>query len=432
MEIKRDVYLQELISRKHNSAVKIITGVRRCGKSYLLNILFYGYLIESGVSPDHIIKFAFDSEKDLSLIGEDYYELLTTKQKVHPRKFSEYIYGKIVDDGQYYILLDEVQELGAFEGVLNGFLYKNNLDVYVTGSNSKFLSADVITEFRGRGDEVRIYPLSFAEYYSARRGDKTEAWQEYCVYGGMPRILAMKTFKQKSDYLNSLFKETYIKDLISRNNIRNEAEFGEIVDVLASAVGSLTNPHKIANTFLSTKNKSLSDFIVKKYIDSLENAFLVSNAKRYDIKGRRYINTLSKYYFADIGLRNARLNFRQDERTHIMENVMYNELVMRGLNVDVGIVEYNTKDESGKHIKKQLEVDFVCNSGYRRYYVQSAFSVPDGEKMRQESASLDRIDDSFKKIIVVGDILSPTYHNDKGYVIMNIIDFLLNPNSLDL
>ena len=432
MDIKRNRYLQELISRKNNTAIKVITGVRRCGKSYLLNTLFYNHLIESGVAPDHIVKFAFDSEEDIALIGEDLLALKQNKQKVNPHKFSAYIKNRVSDDDTYYLLLDEVQEMEAFEFVLNGFLYKNNLDVYVTGSNSKFLSTDVITEFRGRGDEVRIYPLSFAEFLSAYNGNEMAAWREYCLYGGMPRILSLDTPKKKSEYLTGLFQTTYLKDLIERNGIRNESEFGEILDVLASGVGSLTNPQKIVNTFLSANNKSLSNSIVKNYIDYMVNAFLVSQAKRYDIKGRRYINTPSKYYFTDIGLRNARLNFRQDEQTHIMENIIYNELVMRGYNVDVGIVEYRKRTADGKQLAVQSEVDFVCNQGYKRYYIQSAFSIPDREKMLQECASLDRIDYSFKKIIVVGDILSPTYHNDKGYVIMNIMDFLLKSNSLDL
>lgn len=432
MEIKRNAYLQELISRKNNTAIKVITGIRRCGKSYLLNTLFYNHLLESGVNPDHIIKFAFDSEDDLFIIGENLIELKQRKQKVNPHKFSAFIKNRIKDDSNYYLLLDEVQEMEAFEFVLNGFLYKRNLDIYVTGSNSKFLSTDVITEFRGRGDEVRVYPLSFSEFLSAYNGTEISAWREYCIYGGMPRILSLESSKQKAEYLNGLFQATYLKDLIERNNVKNEAEFGKILDVLASAIGSLTNPQKIVNTFLSANNKSLSNSIVKKYIDYLINAFMVSQAKRYDIKGRKYINTPSKYYFTDIGLRNARLNFRQDEQTHIMENIIYNELVMRGYNVDVGIVEYRKRTADGKQLAIQSEVDFVCNIASQRYYVQSAFSIPDHEKMLQECASLDRIDDSFKKIVVVGDILSPTYHNDKGYLIMNIWDFLLNPNSLDL
>ena len=432
MEIKRNLYLQKLIDRKHNTAIKVITGIRRCGKSYLLNTLFYNHLLESGVAPDHIIKFAFDSQADLSLIGEDLITLAQTKRKADPRKFSDYINSKITEDGMYYLLLDEVQELEAFEYVLNGFLYNRNLDVYVTGSNSKFLSTDIITEFRGRGDEVRIYPLSFSEFCSAYNGDTLSAWRDYCVYGGLPRILSWTNAQQKSEYLTNLFKETYIKDLINRNNIRNESEFDALIDVLASAIGSLTNPQKIANTFMSTSNKSLSASIIKRYIDCLCDAFVVSNAKQYNIKGRKYINTPSKYYFTDIGLRNARLNFRQTELPHIMENIIYNELVIRGYNVDVGIVEFNARDKDGKHILKRSEVDFVCNQGYKRYYIQSAFSIPDNEKLQQEQASLDRIDDSFKKIIIVQDFMSPTYQNDKGYTIINVLDFLLNPSSLDL
>lgn len=431
MEIKRALYLQEIIDRKGNGLIKVITGIRRCGKSYLLNTLFYNHLIESGVASDHIIKFAFDSQKDLTLIGENYYDLLQSKRKVDPRKFSDYIYGKIADKETYYILLDEVQELGAFEGVLNSFLYENNLDIYVTGSNSKFLATDIITEFRGRGDKIHIGPLSFAEYLSGYVGDKLQAWRDYCEFGGMPLILSFKTPKQKAEYLRGLFQETYVRDLVERNHIQGEEEFGALLDVLASTIGSLTNPQKIYNTFSSAGDKTISKPTIAKYIDYLEDAFMISGVKRYDIKGRKYIGSPQKYYYTDIGLRNARLNFRQDEQTHIMENIIYNELVMRGFNVDVGIVEYHKRNSDGKQSIVQLEVDFVCNLASQKYYVQSAFSIPNREKMLQECASLDKIDDSFRKIIIVQDNINP-WHNDKGYTVMNIMDFLLNPDSLNL
>ncbi len=431
MEIQRPLYLQKLIARKENGLIKVVTGVRRCGKSYLLNTLFYNHLIESGVAPDHIIKFAFDSEDDLELIGENYIELHLEKRKVDPHKFSAYIKRKIVDNNMYYLLLDEVQEMDAFEYVLNGYLHKSNVDVYVTGSNSKFLSTDIITEFRGRSTEVRVYPLSFAEFLSGYNGDKLTAWRDYCIYGGLPNILTLPSPQMKAEYLTGLFHETYIRDLVERNKIQGEEELGEVIDVLASAIGSLSNPQKISNTFLSTNNKGVSKPTITKYIDYLTDAFLISCAKRYDIKGRKYIGSPQKYYFTDLGLRNARLNFRQTEQTHIMENIIYNELLVRGLNVDVGIVEYRKRTVEGKQTATQLEVDFVCNLVSQRYYVQSAFSIPDREKMEQECASLDKIDDSFRKIIVVQDNVAPL-HNEKGYLVINILDFLLDPNSLDL
>lgn len=431
MEIKRPIYLQKLIDRRENGLIKVVTGMRRCGKSYLLNKLFYDHLIESGISTDHIIKFAFDSESDLSLIGEDFIGLHISKRKVDPHKFSEYIKSKTADNGMYYLLLDEVQEMEAFEYVLNGYLYKSNVDVYVTGSNSKFLSTDIITEFRGRSTEVRVYPFSFAEFLSGYNGDKHGAWRDYCIYGGLPSILTMQSPQIKAEYLNDLFRATYIRDLVERNDIQGEYELGQVIDVLASAIGSLSNPQKIYNTFLSGNNKGASKPTISKYIDYLTDAFIISCAKRYDIKGRKYIGSPQKYYFTDIGLRNVRLNFRQTEQTHIMENIIYNELLVRGMNVDVGIVEHRQRTAEGKQSAKQLEVDFVCNLTSQRYYVQSAFSIPDGDKMAQECASLDRIDDSFRKIIVVQDNVPPL-HNDKGYLVINILDFLLDPNSLDL
>lgn len=430
MEIKRNAYLQEIIDRKGNGLIKVITGIRRSGKSYLLNTLFYNHLTESGITSDHIVKFAFDSEEDLSLIGEDYFELIESKRKVDPRKFSAYIKEKTGGNGTYYLLLDEVQELGAFEYVLNGFLYKKNLDVYVTGSNSKFLATDIITEFRGRGDKIHIYPLSFSEFLSGYSGDKYDAWKEYYTYGGMPLILSYASPKQKIEYLNELFHETYLRDLTERHGIRNEEEFGELLNVLASSIGSLTNPQKISNTFSSVK-KSISPATAKHYIDCFTNAFMIDCAKRFDVKGRKYINTPSKYYFTDIGLRNARLDFRQQEENHIMENIIFNELKIRGYNVDVGVVEINEKDSSGKYVRKALEVDFIANQGSKKYYIQSAFEMSTSEKVEQERRSLVNIEDSFKKIIVVKDNIMPK-RDDKGIVTMSVYDFLLNPDSLDI
>ena len=415
-QIRRDLYLNRLIERRENGMIKVVTGIRRCGKSYLLFKLYYQYLIESGVKASRIITIPLDDD--------DFEELHDSK------KLSAYIKERITDDNMWYIFLDEVQLCGNFEAVLNGLNRRDNVDIYVTGSNSKFLSSDVLTEFRGRGDEVRVYPLSFSEYVSAYSGDKYDAWVDYYTYGGLPQILSMKTDELKSGYLTTLCKELYLKDIENRHNLRGDNVMSALLNILASAVGSLTNPTKLANTF-SSNGMPVSDKTIGTYIGYLLDAFFISKAERYDIKGKRYIASPYKYYFTDIGLRNAQLNFRQQEENHIMENIIYNELLIRGFNVDVGVVEHAEKNEEGKVVRKRLEVDFVCNLGSRRYYIQSAFAIPDKEKMEQEQNSLVRIDDSFKKIIVVKDRIK-LWRNEKGIVIMGIMDFLLNPDSLDL
>ena len=378
-EIKRDLYLKKLIDRKENDLIKIITGIRRCGKSYLLDPIFKRYLTENGVDEEHIIKLELDS--------------IENKEYRNPNKLYEYVMKKITDDRMYYILLDEIQKVEDFESVLNSFLRKKNLDVYITGSNSKFLSSDIVTEFRGRGDEIRVFPLSFSEFFEAYEGDKKDAFNEYITYGGMPYILSRKTEEEKSKYL--------------------------------------TNPNKIENTFKSNNISDITIPTINNYLNYLIDAFLINKAERFDIRGKKYISTPSKYYFTDVGLRNARLNFRQQEETHLMENVIYNELLVRGYNVDVGVVEINEENKEGKKIRKQIEVDFVCNQGSKRYYVQSAFAIPDKEKMRQEQRPFNYIQDSFKKIIVVRENIK-LWRNEEGTVIMGIEEFLLNKNSLDL
>ena len=387
MEIKRDYYLNKLITKKHNGLIKVITGIRRCGKSYLLFTLFKNHLTKSGVADDHIIEIPFDSFEN--------------KKYRDPEILYPYVKEQIADDGMYYILLDEVQLLDEFESVLNGFMRMKNVDVYVTGSNARFLSKDIITEFRGRGDELHIQPLSFAEFMSVYDGNKYDGWNEYVLYGGLPPVVLLRTAEQKIELLKSLFQETYINDIISRHSVKHRDEFEELINILASAIGSLTNPKKLTDTFKSKKNKVISSNTIKSYLDYLCDAYVVSRATRYDIKGKKYIDTPQKYYFSDVGIRNACINFRQLEENHTMENIIYNELIARNFNVDVGIITATGKDNDGKSVRKQLEVDFVCNKGSKRYYIQSAFSIPDREKMEQESNSLLRIDDSFKKIIVV-------------------------------
>lgn len=427
--IKRDLYLNKLIRKKNNGSIKIITGLRRSGKSYLLNNLYYDYLLSEGVKQEQIIKLALDDDRN--------------REYRDPDKLSAFLYSKIANEtDNFYFLLDEVQfaisdkEIKSNEpirlyGILNGLLRLKNVDVYITGSNSKFLSSDIATEFRGRGDVVHVNPLSFAEFYAAyKHGDKYDAWDEYSTYGGMPMLLTMETDEEKAEYLNNLFKNTYIKDIIEKNRLRGDVAIDTLIDVLASSIGSLNNPTKIAKTFVSN-GMNVSDKTVSTYIEYLLDSFLIRKTARYDIKGRKYINSPFKYYFSDIGLRNARINFRQQEQTHIMENIIYNELVMRGFNVDVGIIEHVVRTENDKRETKHLEVDFVCNKGNQRYYIQSAFSIPSVEKMAQEQASLDRIDDSFKKIIITQD-RTKLWRNEKGYVIMNVLDFLLKENSLEL
>lgn len=411
-EIKRDVYLNKLISRKENGLIKIITGIRRCGKSYLLDSLFKNHLLESGVKEDHIIKLELDKEENIKY--RDSHEL------------NEYIKSQIKDKNMYYILLDEIQMVDGFESVLNGFLYERNLDVYVTGSNSKFLSSDIITEFRGRGDEIKVFPLSFSEYAEAFKGDKQYAWNEYVLYGGLPLILSKKTDEEKSKYLKDLFDQTYIKDIIERNNIQRVDILDSIINMLASSVGSLTNPKKIYDTFVSNGEKEISSNTVNSYIKHIEDSFIVNKSDRYDVKGKKYIQTPQKYYFSDIGLRNARLNFRQQEENHIMENIIYNELLLRGYNVDVGVVELREGNQ-----RKQLEVDFVCNLGNKRYYVQSALNLDTREKTIQEERPLMNINDNFKKIIVVKDTMKH-WITEEGILVVGIQEFLLDKNSLDL
>ena len=417
MEIKRDYYLNKLITKKHNGLIKVITGIRRCGKSYLLFTLFKNHLTKSGVADDHIIEIPFDSSEN--------------KKYRDPEILYPYVKEQIADDGMYYILLDEVQLLDEFESVLNGFMRMKNVDVYVTGSNARFLSKDIITEFRGRGDELHIQPLSFAEFMSVYDGNKYDGWNEYVLYGGLPPVVLLRTAEQKIELLKSLFQETYINDIISRHSVKHRDEFEELINILASAIGSLTNPKKLTDTFKSKKNKVISSNTIKSYLDYLCDAYVVSRATRYDIKGKKYIDTPQKYYFSDVGIRNACINFRQLEENHTMENIIYNELIARNFNVDVGIITATGKDNDGKSVRKQLEVDFVCNKGSKRYYIQSAFSIPDREKMEQESNSLLRIDDSFKKIIVVKDLPAPTY-TDNGILVISVYDFLLNSNSLDM
>lgn len=412
-EIKRDVYLNKLISRKENGLIKIITGIRRCGKSYLLDPLFKNYLLESGVKEDHIIKLELDKEENKKF--RDSHEL------------NEYIKSLIKDKNMYYILLDEIQMVGGFESVLNSFLYERNLDVYVTGSNSKFLSSDIITEFRGRGDEIKVFPLSFSEYIESFKGDKQDAWNEYVLYGRLPLIFSKKIDEEKSKYLKDLFDQTYIKDIIERNNIQRVDILDSIINILASSVGSLTNPQKMFNTFISNGEKEISLNTINSYIKYIEDSFIVNKSERYDVKGKKYIQTPQKYYFSDIGLRNARLNFRQQEENHIMENIIYNELIIRGYNVDVGVVEVRDENKN----RKQLEVDFVCNLGNKRYYVQSALNLDTREKTIQEERPLMNINDNFKKIIVVKDNMKH-WMTEEGILVIGIQEFLLNKNSLDL
>ena len=417
MEIKRDTYLNKLIDRMENRSIKVITGLRRCGKSYLLFHLFYNYLLEHNIPEDHIIRIALDDDEHEDLLDR--------------KILSAYIKSRIQDDRTYYVFLDEVQFVEGFEKVLNGLNRLENLDIYVTGSNSKFLSADILTEFRGRGDEVRVYPLNFSEFVSAYDGSIEDAWYQYATYGGLPLILTRNTPEQKSKYLTDLMQKVYLDDIIERNQLRGSTIMNNLVNILASSIGSLTNPNKLANTFTSNGMGNISDKTISSYIDYLMDSFLISKAERYDVKGKKYISSPYKYYFTDIGLRNARLNFRQQEETHIMENIIYNELLIRGFNVDVGIVEHVETASGGKRQQKKYEIDFVCNRGNQRYYIQSAFSLPDQEKTEQEQRSLIYTGDFFKKIIVVKDNIVP-WHNELGILIIGLRDFLLKNNSLEL
>lgn len=416
MEIKRDRYLNTLISKKHNSLIKVITGMRRCGKSYLLFTLFKEHLLSDGIDEDHIIEIAFDAFEN--------------KKYRDPDVLYPYLKEQIKDDAMYYVLLDEVQLLGEFESILNSLIRMKNVDVYVTGSNARFLSKDVITEFRGRGDEVHMYPLSFAEFMSVYPGTKQDGWNEYMLYGGIPLVLEFTAPDQKIAFLKSLFEETYISDIVGRHNIRNKAELEELLNILSSAIGSLTNPQKLSATFQTVKKKKISNSTIKRYIDYLCDSFLIDSAIRYDVKGKKYIDTPVKYYFTDMGLRNARLNFRQIEETHSMENIIFNELKMRGFNVDVGVIMQYETNEKGASIRKQLEIDFVCNQGSKRYYIQSAYAIPDQAKMEQEQRSLMLTGDFFKRIIITKDTPAP-YYNESGVLIMSVYDFLLDENSLN-
>ena len=417
MEIQRPLYLDKIKNRMHNGMIKVITGIRRSGKSYLLFRLFRQHLIQSGVPSDHILAIELDR-----LENEQYRE---------PFRLLEYLHGNMKQPGSYYILLDEVQMLGRFEEVLNSLLHEADVDVYVTGSNSKFLSKDIITEFRGRGDEIHVFPLSFKEFMTTRSDSTTEGWADYIIYGGLPLAAMMPTEEQKAQYLDQLFRETYIMDIIARNKVRQTQELEDIIDVLASSVGTPTNPTKLQATFQSKLKSKISLNTLRHYIEYLCDAFLIHEAKRYDVKGRKYIGTPLKYYFEDVGLRNARLNFRQVEETHLMENVLYNELRLRGFNVDIGTVPKRTMDSAaGKRVSTSLEIDFVANQGRKRYYIQSSFRLPDEEKVRQEKASLLALHDSFKKIIVVKDTIKPRTDND-GILTLGLYDFLLNDNCLE-
>ncbi len=416
MQISRNYYLEQLKLRENNGLIKIITGVRRCGKSYLLFNLFKKMLLEENVPENHIIAIALDGIESEALR--------------EPHTLYNHIKSLVVDEDKYYILLDEIQFVTRFHEVLNSLLRMENVDIYVTGSNSKFLSSDILTEFRGRGDEIRIYPLSFSEYLSAFEGTEEDAWIEYMTFGGLPRILSMRTDEQKSKYLEDLFKETYLKDIIERNAVRNTEELEGLVNIIASSVGSLTNPKKLENTFKTVGKSDISDKTIKNYIDYLKDAFLIDTAIRYDIKGKKYINTPMKIYFIDSGLRNARLGFRQIEETHLMENIIFNELKRRGYSVDVGVIEIR-EDVGGHRIRKQLEVDFIAYKGNNKYYIQSAFSIPDNEKKIQEERPLLNIPDSFKKIVVVGNYIK-LKRDDMGITTMSIREFLKKEDSLDL
>ena len=415
MEIKRSYYLNKLISKRNNKLIKIVTGIRRCGKSYLLDPIFKNYLLDNGVSENHIIKLELDS-----IENEEYTD---------PKKLYEYVMKKAVENDTYYVILDEIQKVPNFESVLNSFLRKPNLDVYVTGSNSKFLSSDIITEFRGRGDEIKVYPLSFSEFMSTYNGNEINGLNEYIIYGGLPLITTFKSAEEKIDYLNFQKDNVYINDVIERNDIRNDEELKTLIEIISSSIGSLTNPTKLYNTFVSKGNKNVTSKTIALYLKYLEESFLIEKSKRFDVKGKKYIETPSKYYFVDIGIRNSLINFRQIEKTHIMENIIYTELRRRGFNVDVGIVEKRKTDENGKKYYTQLEVDFVANKGSDKYYIQSAYSIEDNNKREQELQSLLNISDNFKKMVIVYDSFIK-WQDENGIVYISIYDFLLNENSL--
>lgn len=417
MVIKRDIHLKKLIDSKHNGMIKVVTGIRRCGKSYLLFNLFCHHLKEAGIADDHIIKVDLEDRRNKDLRDPD--------------ALLRYIDSHMTDQQMYYILLDEVQHVNEFEDVLNSYLKIENADVYVTGSNSKFLSKDVITEFRGRGEEIKIAPLCFREFMSVYQGTREKGLEEYMLYGGLPKVLDYPTVERKIEYLKSLFKKTYLTDIKERYKIKNDDDLEELIDIVASSIGGLTNPSKLENTFQTVKHSNITHTTIKSYLDMLQDVFLIERSVRYDIKGRKYIDTPAKYYFSDLGLRNARINFRQYEETHLMENLIYNELRLRGMNVDVGVVVKNEKDANGVSVRKQLEVDFVCNQGSQRYYIQSALRLPSEEKREQEVRSLKSINDSFRKFVITEDLIS-RYHDNDGITYMNIYEFLLDENSLQI
>lgn len=415
MEIKRDYYLHKLIESKEDGLIKVITGIRRCGKSYLLNNLFYNHLLDVGIKDNHIIKVALDDSDNVELLN--------------PKNLSKYIKEKIIDKDIYYVILDEIQLVENFEGVLNGLLRISNIDIYVTGSNSKFLSSDIITEFRGRGEDIKVYPLSYYEFMSVYEGDKLDGWLEYITYGGLPLVVSMKTDERKANYLKEQQRNVYINDVIERNNIKNDAELVKIVEIISSSIGSLSNPKKLSDTFKTTAGLNIDPKTVSLYLKYLEEAFLIEKASRYDVKGKKYMSTPYKFYFSDLGLRNSFINFRQNEETHIMENVIYLELKRRGFSVDVGVIELKERKEN-EVTYKQLEVDFIANKGNNKIYIQSAYSMPTEDKINQEERPLLKIDDNFKKIIIVKDYIKRT-RNENGIITMSIFDFLLDPNSLD-
>lgn len=430
MVIQRDLYLNKLIKRKCNGLIKVITGIRRCGKSYLLNNLFYQHLIASGVNEDHIIRFAFDSANNLSLINESLIKIEKKKCGVDPQKFIGYINSKIKDDEMYYLLLDEIQMLDCFVSVLNGYLYKNNIDIYVTGSNAKLLSKNIATEFAGRGDEIHMYPLCFNEFMSVYKDDKYQGLSQYMLYGGIPAILNYDEPDDKTTLLQNLFDEIYIRDITQKNRIKNFGELEDLLNVLSSSIGSLTNPEKLKNTFKSIKRSNITSNTIQKYLNYFEDSFLIEPAMRYNVKGKAYIETPKKYYFSDLGLRNARINFRQIEQTHSLENIIYNELRLRGYSVDVGVVPITEKNSNNNVIRKYLEIDFICNKGSSRCYIQSTFSMPDEAKRNQETRPFKKIDDSFKKVIITNDLVQP-YYDNYGILTLNIYDFLLDSKSLE-
>ena len=424
MEIQRDLYLNKLVNAIGNGSIKVITGVRRCGKSYILNTLFYNHLLKSGIDKSHIIKFAFDSAEDLTKIDVE-------KRKADYKKFMNYVSSLIVDDSKYYLLLDEVQKLSSFETVLLGYLGRENLELFVSGSNSKFLSKDVITELRGRGDEIHVLPLSFSEYYNFVKGSEDDRLEEYMVFGGLPRVALANTNEEKMSYLKTQMTNTYLKDIVERYDLNDDEGLNELLKIIASGISGLTNPNKLSNAFKSLSKKNLCPDTIDKYIDHFEDAFILNKVLRYDVKGKAYISTPYKIYFEDVGLRNVALDFRQVEFTHIMENVIYNELKYRGYNVDVGTIEVREKNKEGNRIKKNLEVDFIANKGSQRYYIQSVYDIPDDEKWEQETKSFDNIKDSFKKIVVVNKNVVAR-HTESGYLLIGLKEFLLKSNSLEL